>query len=201
MGTNVSLIVLNKCSQWAVAKEFYSSHRFGEFLYMFSLTCCQNACSAFRRFLNTVTVPRVLWLPRAFQICLGDVLSGCAADLVDHTAVSLRPRPQRPGLDTSVQSPRVRLPLPFLVPPSCLCPQVTALIVAALLRPCLQSDVRVGHLPTDYSGVHSGRSLDGSLPYTAGLGQTVAGQHTLLLLVLNLKLFVCELKNKADKYR
>lgn len=120
-----------------------------------------------------------------FQICLGDVLSGCSADLVDHTAVSLRPRPQRSGLDTSVQSPRVRLLLPFFVPPSCLChmlqmpPQVIALIVAALLRPCFQSDVRVGHLPTDYSGVHAGGSLGGSLPYTAGLGQTVAGQRTL----------------------
>lgn len=74
-------------------------------------------------------------------------------------------------------------------------------IIAALLRPCLQSNVRVGHLPTDYSGVHSGGSLGGSLPYTAGLGQTMAGQHTLLILVLDLKLFVCELKNKVDKYR
>lgn len=77
-------------------------------------------------------------------------------------------------------------------------PQVIALIVAALLCPCFQSDVRVGHLPTDYSGVHAGGSLGGSLPYTAGLGQTVAGQRTLWILIPNLKLFVCELKNKAD---
>lgn len=43
---------------------------------------------------------------------------------------------------------------------------------------CYQSYVCVGHLSTDYCGLHSDWSLGGSLPYTSGLGQTVAGQHT-----------------------
>lgn len=41
-----------------------------------------------------------------------------------------------------------------------------------------QSYVGVGHLSADYSGLHSGGSLGGSIPYTSGLGQALAGQHT-----------------------
>lgn len=43
------------------------------------------------------------------QICLGDILSRCAAVLSNHPEVSLCPRSQRPGLDQSVQPPWVNL--------------------------------------------------------------------------------------------
>lgn len=58
-----------------------------------------------------------------FQICFRDLLSSCAVDLFNHTEVSLCPRPQRPGLDTSVQSARVTcVPLlPVLLPDASLC--------------------------------------------------------------------------------
>ena len=47
------------------------------------------------------------------QIRLWDVLPCCAADLSNHTEVSLRPWAQRPGLDTSVQSAWVSLKYEF----------------------------------------------------------------------------------------
>lgn len=43
----------------------------------------------------------------------------------------------------------------------------------------LQSDVSMGHLSADYSVLHINRSLVWSLPYTSGLGQALAGQHTM----------------------
>lgn len=72
---------------------------------------------------------------------------------------------------------------------------MSILTVFALLCLCFQSYDCVGHLSTDYSGLHSGRGLGGSLPYTSGLGQTMAGQHTQLLgryfciLILNIEPF------------
>lgn len=145
---------------------------------MFSLTCCKNACRNCT--VSPLTSPCVPDLPWRRSLWL------CCWPRWPHCGVSVSSAPtSRPGYECSVATGTpAALPL---VPPLCLChmfqmpPQVIALIVAALLRPCLQSDVGVGHLPTDYSGVHSSRSLGGSLPYTAGLGQTVAGQHTLLL--------------------
>ena len=52
-----------------------------------------------------------------FQIGLRDVLSCGAADFSHHPAVSLCPRPKRPGLDTSVQPARVSLKSAFLLSP------------------------------------------------------------------------------------
>lgn len=120
-----------------------------------------------------------------FQIRLGDIFPSCASDLSNHTEVSLCPRPERPGLDTSVQSAWVSLKSAYPCSLS-FCHmfhmlmrvyKFNILTVLALLCPCLQSYVCVGHLSTDYGGLHSGRSLGGSLPYTSGLGQALAGQQ------------------------
>ncbi|MEQ2202020.1 hypothetical protein XENOCAPTIV_022424 [Xenoophorus captivus] len=46
----------------------------------------------------------LLWL---YSLCFRDILTCCPPNLTDHTEVSLCSRPQRPGLDTSVQSTRV----------------------------------------------------------------------------------------------
>lgn len=45
----------------------------------------------------------------------------------------------------------------------------------------LQSHVCVGHMSADHSGLHGGGSLGGSLPHPSGLGQAVAGEHTMEL--------------------
>lgn len=57
--------------------------------------------------LRCLTVAMVPLISVFFQKCLRDLLSRCAADVSNHTEVSLRPRPQCPGLDKSLQSARV----------------------------------------------------------------------------------------------
>lgn len=52
-----------------------------------------------------------LLVGRVFQLCLGDLLSGPSPDVSHHAEVSLCARPQRPGLDPSLQPSRVAPPV------------------------------------------------------------------------------------------
>lgn len=120
----------------------------------------------------------ILWTYHFLQICLRNILPCCVADFVNHAEVSLCPRPQRPGLDTSLQSPWVRLKsfsfsffppgfshvsvskivtvLAFSLSPApelCLCgtPACRSLWPAHLLEPGLE------HSPYLWTGIGPGR--------------------------------------------